>query len=346
MPAEWAAHDAVWTAWPHDPDQWAEGLAAPRGALMAMIRAIVDLDDRGAPRGERVELLVRHADDEAAARALLGPAAAGVRFHPLRYGDIWLRDTGPIFVTRPGEVAAARFGFDGWGGKYLMDGDPEVAAAVMTRVGARGAAFDFVLEGGAIEVDGAGTLLTTRQCLLGGARNPGLDQAALEARLRWALGVRQVVWLDRGLANDHTDGHIDTLARFVAPGVVTCMAPAPGDPNHDALDGICRDLAAARTADGGRLEVVTVPSPGAVHDAAGQLMPASYMNFYVANTTVVVPTYGVAADAAAVEAIARLFPGRRTIGVDAKPVVVGGGAFHCATQQQPRAPVATAAAAG
>src|SRR4051812_3441546 len=343
MPAEWELHDAVWTAWPHDPDQWLEGLEPPQRALMAMVAAIVDVDD-GRPRGERVELLVRDAGDEAAARALLGPAVAGVRFHRARYGDVWLRDTGPIFVTRPGgagepgELAAARFQFDGWGGKYLMPGDPEVAGHVAARTGVRGAAFDFVLEGGAVEVDGEGTLLTTRQCLLGGARNPGLDPRALEARLGWALGAERVVWLDRGLANDHTDGHIDTLARFVMPGVAACMEPAPGDPNRDALAGILADLAAARTAGGDRLEVVTVPSPGAVEDAAGNLMPASYMNFYIANTVVVVPTYGVAADDAAVRAIAAMFPTRRVLGVPGKPVLVGGGAFHCTTQQQPRVP--------
>jgi agmatine deiminase len=295
---------------------------------MEMVAAIVDVDG-GVPRGERVELLVRDAADEAAARRLLGPAVAGVHFRRTRYGDVWLRDTGPIFVVRDGEISAARFRFDGWGGKYVMEGDTEVAARVMAWAGVAGAGFDFVLEGGAIEVDGAGTVLTTKQCLLGGARNPGLDQAALEARLRWALGVDRVVWLDRGLVNDHTDGHIDTLARFVAPGVVACMESFAGDPNRDALDGILADLRAAR------FEVVTVPSPGAVEDAAGALMPASYMNFYIANTTVVVPTYGVEADAAAVAAIAKLFPTRRTVGLDGKAVVVGGGAFHCSTQQQP-----------
>jgi agmatine deiminase len=343
MPAEWEQHDAVWTAWPHDPDQWLDGLEAPQRALMAMVAAIADLDG-GRPRGERVELLVRDAADEAAARALLGPAVAGVRFHRMRYGDVWLRDTGPIFVTRPGaqdepgELAAARFQFDGWGGKYVMPGDPEVAGHVIARSGVRGAAFDFVLEGGAVETDGEGTLLTTRQCLLGGARNPGLDPRALEARLGWALGAERVVWLDRGLANDHTDGHIDTLARFVMPGVAACMEPAPGDPNRDALAGILADLGAARTAGGDRLEVVTVPSPGVVEDAAGNLMPASYMNFYIANTVVVVPTYGVAADDAAVRAIEAMFPTRRVLGVPGKPVLVGGGAFHCTTQQQPRVP--------
>jgi len=329
MPAEWTPHAAVWTAWPHDPEQWLEGLEAPQRALMAMVAAIVDLD-AGTPRGERVELLVRNADDEAKARALLGPAAAGVRFHHTTYGDVWLRDTGPIFVTRDGEVSAARFRFDGWGGKYVMEGDTDVSARVMAWAGVRGAAFDFVLEGGAVEVDGAGLLLTTKQCMLGGARNPGLDQRALDARLCWALGVDRVIWLDRGLRNDHTDGHIDTLARFVAPGVVTCMEPAANDPNRDALAGILADLRAAK------LEVVTVPSPGDVRDASGMVMPASYMNFYLSNTAVVIPTYGVASDDAAVAAIGAMFPARKAIGLDGKSVVVGGGAFHCSTQQQPR----------
>ena len=339
MPAEWAPHDAVWTAWPHDPEQWSEGLDAPRRALMAMVTAIVDLHPAGIPRGERVELLVRHAADETAARALLGPAAAGVRFHATTYGDIWLRDTGPIWLRRADtrELTAARFRFDGWGGKYLMPGDAEVAARILDWTHTRGAAFDFVLEGGAVEVDGAGTVLTTKQCLLGGARNPGLDAAALESRLRWSLGVEHVVWLDRGLQNDHTDGHIDTIARFVAPGVVACMEPAADDPNRDAMLGILADLRAARTATGGRLEVVTVPSPGAVLDASGMLTPASYMNFYLANTTVVIPTYGMPADDRAVAAIAALFPTLRAVGLDGKSVVVGGGAFHCSTQQQPSA---------
>ncbi len=342
MPAEWERHDAVWTAWPHDPEQWLEGLEAPRQALMQMVAAIVDIDDGGQPRGERVELLVRHDADEQAARALLGPAQRGVQFRHATYGDVWLRDTGPIFVTRSGEVSAARFRFDGWGGKYVMRGDTEVAARVMEWSSVRGAAYDFVLEGGAIEVDGEGTLLTTKQCMLGGARNPGLDQAALDARLRWALGVETVLWLDRGLANDHTDGHIDTLARFVAPGVVACMEPAAGDPNREALAGILADLRAARGVGGRPLEVVTVPSPGSVLDATGMLMPASYMNFYIANTTVIVPVYGVTADDAAVAAIGRMFPGRRTVAVDGKAVVVGGGAFHCSTQQQPALPVRSA----
>ncbi|HLL23262.1 MAG TPA: agmatine deiminase family protein [Kofleriaceae bacterium] len=324
MPAEWAPHDAVWTAWPHDPEQWLEGLTAPQRSLMQMITAIVDDG-----RGERVELLVRDADDEAAACALLGDAAKHVRFQHARYGDVWLRDTGPLFLAREGELVASRFRFDGWGGKYVMPGDTEVAQQVMQWAGVRGGAFDWVLEGGAIDVDGEGTLLTTKQCLLDGVRNPTIDQAGHEARLRWSLGVDRVVWLNRGLLNDHTDGHVDTIARFVAPGVVACMEPAAADPNADVLREIIADLRAAK------LEVVTVPSPGEICDASGMVMPASYMNFYIANTTVVVPTYGAHADDAAVSSIAAMFPTRKTIGIDGKCVVVGGGAFHCSTQQQP-----------
>jgi agmatine deiminase len=273
---------------------------------------------------------VRDAAVEADARAALG--ATEVRFHRARYGDIWLRDTGPVFVTAPGAIRAARFRFDGWGGKYQMEGDSEVSGLVAGWAGVEAVANDFVLEGGAIEVDGAGVLLTTRQCLLGGNRNPDADERSMERRLRDALGIERVVWLDRGLQNDHTDGHIDTLARFVAPGVVAAMEPAAGDPNEEALRGILRDLDAAG------LDVVTVPSPGEVLDARGGLLPASYMNFYIGNTAVVVPTYGAAADDAAVARLNALFPGRRVAGSPGKAILVGGGAFHCCTQQQPRVP--------
>lgn len=335
MPAEWAPHDAVWTAWPHDREQWSEGLEAPQAALMEMCRAILDLDASGSARGEAVDILVRGNDHEAAARALLGPAAAGVRFHVAAYGDIWLRDTGPLFLLGDKARVAACFRFDGWGGKYVMAGDTEVAALVAARTGTRTRLNEFVLEGGAVEVDGAGTILTTKQCLLGGGRNPGLDQTSLETLLRQSLGGKHVVWLDQGLRNDHTDGHIDTIARFVAPGVVACMEPAANDPNRDALVAIIADLRQGCDAGGRRLEVVTCPSPGEVLDQSGMLMPASYMNFYIGNSTVVVPTYGARTDDAAVAAISAWFPGRRTVGVPGKAVVVGGGGFHCATQQVP-----------
>ncbi len=342
QPAEWHRHDAMWTAWPHLGDEWAEGLDGPRRSLAAMVAAIVDLDPAGRPRGERVELLVPDAASEAQARALVGPAAVGVRFHRAHYGDVWLRDTGPVFVIGDGQIAAASFQFDGWGGKYLMPGDSALSGWVAGAAGVPAWPQGFVLEGGAIEVDGEGTVLTTRPCLLGGNRNhqtggawDGWQPAQVDELLCAALGAERVIWLDQGLANDHTDGHIDTIARFVAPGVVAAMAPAPGDPNQRAMDDILAGLRAATDARGRKLEVLTVPSPGAVLDGSGTLMPASYMNFYIGNSAVVVPTYRAPADDAAVAAIAAMFPGRRTVGVDAYPVLVGGGAFHCTTQQQP-----------
>ncbi|HUQ07147.1 MAG TPA: agmatine deiminase family protein [Kofleriaceae bacterium] len=336
QPAEWADHDAVWTAWPHIAEEWAQGLDGPRRSLARMIEAIVALDDGGRRRGERVDLLVPDAATETAARALIGAASSGVRFHQAHYGDVWLRDTAPVFVVDDaGGLAAACFEFNGWGGKYVMPGDTHVAPWIAGATGAPAWPQGFILEGGAIEVDGEGTVLTTRQCLLGGNRNPGLDEAGMTELLCASLGAEHVIWLDRGLANDHTDGHIDTLARFVAPGVVTAMAPAPDDPNKDALEGIISDLRAAKDARGRRLEVVTVPSPGGVLDHCDTLMPASYMNFYIGNHAVVVPTYRAGSDDAAVAAVAKMFPGRAAVGVDCYPVLVGGGGFHCTTQQQP-----------
>jgi agmatine deiminase len=336
QPAEWAPHEAVWTAWPHLVEEWSHGLDGPRRALARMIELIVGLDGDGKPRGERVELLVTDGPAEVAARAAIGAASVGVRFHRAHYGDVWLRDTAPVFlVDGTGGRAAACFEFNGWGGKYLMPGDTHVAPWVAGAAGVPAWPQGFILEGGAIEVDGEGTVLTTRQCLLGGNRNPDLDEAGMNELLCASLGVERVIWLDRGLANDHTDGHIDTLARFVAPGVVVAMAPAPDDPNKDALEGIIADLRGATDARGRRLEVVTVPSPGTVLDDCKNLMPASYMNFYIGNHAVVVPTYRAGSDDAAVAAIAKLFPGRETVGADCWPVVVGGGGFHCTTQQEP-----------
>lgn len=177
---------------------------------------------------------------------------------------------------------------------------------------------------GAIEVDGEGTCLTTRQCLLNPNRNPYLDSAEVEARLKPALGVSKILWIESGLANDHTDGHIDTLVRFVAPATVVCMLPdSPEDPNYDVLLTIYEQLQTLTDAKGRSLEVIPVPSPGRVTSRKGEILPASYVNFYIANTTVVVPTYGVEADAKAVEAIAKLFPSRKTVGLPARTILEG-----------------------
>lgn len=336
MPAEWAPHDAVWLAWPSHEELWQESLPAVQEAFTALCRAIVDVDpETGTRQGEALKVLVPTAKARAdAERALVGLDAS---FYDCQFGDIWLRDTAPIFMERDdGALVAARFRFNGWGEKYVLPYDADVSSAIAALAGLPTVAHEFILEGGAIEVDGEGTVLTTEQCLLNANRNPSLTRADIEARVKRAFGASVVLWVEEGLLNDHTDGHIDTIARFVAPGVVMCMrAESEEDPNAKVLAEIERALRKMKDARGRSLEVVTVPSPGLVEDEDGAVMPASYVNFYIGNRAVVVPTYGVEADARAVEAIAKVFAGRKTVGVRAREVLEGGGAFHCISQQQP-----------
>jgi agmatine deiminase len=331
QPAEWDRHSACWLAWPSHGHLWQENLAPAQAEFAALCVAIAE------GGGEALDLLVQDDTAEAQARAALAPVLGQVRFHRVPVGDIWLRDTAPIFVKEgDGALHAACFRFNGWGGKYELPGDDQVAGRVAGITELPRLDHGWVLEGGSVEVDGEGTVLTTRQCLLNPNRNPGMDQAQIEAALREDLGADKVLWLDEGLLNDHTDGHIDTLARFTAPGVVVCMeARNPADPNAATLDRLATDLAAMTDARGRRLQVVRIPSPGLLENEDGEPMPASFVNFYIGNETVVVPTYGTAFDAEAVVAIARLFPGRRTVGRSARAILSGGGAFHCITQQQP-----------
>jgi agmatine deiminase len=331
MPAERDAHAGTWIAWPSHADLWGEALDGVRAAFVDMASALAG--DSG--RDEELFVLVPDDENESLAREAL--ARFDCRFHRIPFGDIWMRDTAPVFlVNGAGEVAAASFVFNGWGGKYALPGDTEVSARVATASGAKTIHFEWVLEGGAVEVDGEGTCLTTRQCLLNRNRNPTLSPEEIEKRVKGALGVSKVLWLDEGLKNDHTDGHVDTLARFVAPGVALCMEPQDDDPNRAALEKILKDLRSFTDANGRKLEVFTLPSPGRVVDRDERLMPASYANYYVGNGAVVVPVYGVPEDEDAVRRVAALYPGRNAVPVPAKELLEGGGAFHCITQQMPK----------
>ncbi len=330
QPAEWAAHSAVWSAWPSAADLWLEDLEPARAEVAALFKAIAD-----GGKGEQLRILACGPEAVASAKAALG--SFGAEIIPAEFGDIWLRDTAPIFVARDGALQAACFQFNGWGGKYVLEGDDKVAPFVADKAGIAAAPYHWVLEGGSIDVDGQGTALTTRQCLLNANRNPTLSQQDIEKNLRESLGIQKLIWLGDGLANDHTDGHIDNIARFVAPGVVVCMEPSGSDdPNRDALKAIIADLKAATDVNGRKLEVMTVPSPGRIEDEEGEIIPASSMNFYIGNSAVVVPLYSAATDDKAVEAIAKLFPTRRTVGLPANHVITGGGSFHCITQQVPK----------
>jgi agmatine deiminase len=325
VPAEWAQHRAIWIGFPSHAELWEDDLEAAQGEAAALVRALAGSG------GERVRVMV---DGEAAAgtaRALL-EGVAGVELLPGHFGDIWLRDTGPIFAG----PAAAAFRFNGWGGKYVLPGDDSVAEQLAAAAAVPLERYDFVLEGGAIDHDGEGTVLTTRECLLNPNRNRAWTQAVAEAALREALGARKVIWLDKGLLNDHTDGHVDNLARFVAPGVVAIpLAFGADDPHAAIYDAAARDLAGATDAVGRTLRVVRIPSPGRVIGADGLAAPASHMNFIIANRAVVMPTYNVRAAGFALEALGTLFPARAVIGLPSRALLTGGGSFHCISQQEP-----------
>jgi agmatine deiminase len=323
QPAEWAAHDAVWIGFPSHPELWEDDLEPARDEVVAFARAV-----HAGGRGEAVVLVA--ADEASANRAReLAGEAAEVIVEP--FGDIWLRDTAPIIVTGPGGRAATDFAFNWWGGKYDLPGDDTVGARLAARTGWPVRKGDWIFEGGAIDVDGTGVGVTTEQCLLNPNRNPDMDRAAIEARLKADLGIDRLLWLGDGLANDHTDGHVDNLARFVAEGVIAIPEPAgTDDPNAD----VYRDAKTRAEAFG--LTVVAIPSPGAV-ERDGEIIPASYMNFYIGNAAVVVPLYGAANDDAAVAAIAKLFPTRAVVGFRADHILTGGGSFHCISQQVPAA---------
>lgn len=329
VPSEWAPQAAIWTAWPADPDEWNGDLASPRRDVAALVRALAE-------HGNRVRLLVNGAEAEATATAAVGSLAEIV---PARYGDIWLRDTGPIFAQGSEGPVALRFKTNAWGGKYELPDDVTVGDDIARLAGTPIRRFDFVLEGGAVDQDGEGTILTTRQTLLNPNRN-GWTKDQAEAALVRAFGAKAIVWIDEGLKNDHTDGHIDNIARFVAPGRVVCQsASGSNDPNAETLDAIAAMLAKAKDARGRKLEVVRIPGVGLYRNALGEVSPASHMNFIIANGVVVVPVYGSPSEAAALDALRAVFPGRAVVGVPSKGLLgcgmAGGGSFHCITQQQP-----------
>jgi agmatine deiminase len=319
LPPEFHPQRWLWIGFPHDADEWPGVLPKAQEQIAAFANVVAE-------SGQEVRLIVRDAANMARARTLVSGA---VTLERRDYGDIWLRDTGPLVGLEDGVPVARRFGFNGWGGKYLMKGDCTIGADLAQDAGLPVAARDWVLEGGAVDTDGTGTVVTTEQCLLHPNRNSHLSRSDIEARLASDLGFERVVWLGKGLINDHTDGHVDNLARFVAPGRLALPAATmPDDPNA----AIYSDAAARARAAG--LELVEVPSPGLI--TSGDIVePASYMNFVITNALVIVPTFGAVGDGEAVEAIGALFPGREAVGVRAEAVLAGGGGFHCASQQMP-----------
>jgi agmatine deiminase len=328
VPAEWSPHRALWIGFPSHEDLWEENLAPAQAEVAALARALAG------PGAERVRLMVSGASAEAAARMLLGDVS-GIEIVPGQFGDVWLRDTGPIFRPGDGGLSAEGFRFNGWGGKYVLEGDEAVAGQIAASAGSPIRVHDIVLEGGALDHDGAGTVLTTTQCLLNPNRNPGWSESAAESALAETLGARKLLWLGDGLMNDHTDGHVDNLARFVAPGVVACpIAWGRADPNANAYDDAARRLAGMTDARGAPLRVARIASPGRIENDDGEIVPASHMNFLIANRAVA-PIYDEAAGAVALDALRDLFPDRAVIGLPSSALLTGGGSFHCISQQEP-----------
>ena len=322
MPAEWHPQDWLWIGFPHDETEWPGFLGAAQEQIAGFANAVAE-------SGQAVRLIVRDAANEARARSLVSGAVSVER---RVYGDVWLRDTGPLVVCgADGKRTARRFGFNGWGGKYLMPGDQTIGAELAQDAGLAVTEADWILEGGALDGDGTGLVATTEQCLLNPNRNPHLSRSDIEARLARDLGFNRVLWLGDGLINDHTDGHVDNLARFVAPDTLALpRATGPDDPNA----AIYADARGRAEAFG--VTVREVPSPGRVMTGS-RIEPASYMNFAITSHLVVVPIYGTVHDADGVAAVAELFPDRAVIGLMADAVLAGGGSFHCASQQMPAA---------
>jgi agmatine deiminase len=345
MPAEWHRHAATWLTWPKDPVTWPDRVPQVQAIFIRMMELLSE--------HEVVNVLV---DDEATKQHVRGRltsahAQRNVRLHVIPTVDSWIRDYGPNFLVRAasqGGGAAAdgpradaigynHWGFNAWGGKYETLMQDARVPTLLAPLLADFQRFEpgLILEGGSIDVNGAGVVLTTEQCLLNKNRNPDRSREEIERALREYLGVQQVLWLGDGVAGDDTDGHIDDIARFVSTDtIVTVVEDDPTDANHKPLQDNLQRLKAARDLEGRPYNIVTLPMPGPVL-AEGEPLPASYANFYIANNIILLPVYGHTNDQRATDILQSLFRDRRVVPINCEPLVWGMGAIHCVTQQQP-----------
>ncbi|MFA6450603.1 MAG: agmatine deiminase family protein [bacterium] len=335
MPAEWEKHSAIWLAWPYDPITFPDRVEKAEETYEEIIFAIHE--------SEPVNLVVLNEDARERVSARLkkrGVAPGRVFFHIREYADVWFRDYGPIFVCDKArtKLAMTHWIFNAWGGKYeTLLKDAPTPELINRGMKLRRFEPGIVLEGGSIDVNGAGALLTTGQCLLNSNRNPHLNKNEIEKYLADYLGASHVIWLGDGIAGDDTDGHIDDIARFTDPSTVLCaVEDDPADANHEPLRENLEILKRAADQDGKPLNVVELPMPGFTGDEEGRL-PASYANFYIGNTVVLAPVFGHENDSKALDIIQSLFTSRRVVGIDCSDLVFGLGTLHCISQQQPAA---------
>ena len=338
MPAEWHPHDATWLTWPKDPLTWPDRVPQVEEIYLKMMAALTP--------HERVNLLV---DDERTEQLVRQrctfPGADNVRFYQIPTVDSWIRDYGPNFILNDeGQLAFNDFVFNAWGNKYEeLKRDDAIPARLEPLLSVQRFEPGFVLEGGAIDVNGAGCVLTTEQCLLNPNRNPQLSRTEIEQYLKDYLGVVKVLWLNEGIVGDDTDGHIDDIARFISTQTIVCaIEDDPADANYEILQDNLSRLRELRDARGNEFRIITLPMPGVVAGATDSVernlerLPASYANFYIANGVVLAPVFGHANDHRAVETLQELFPKRHVVQINCEPLVWGMGTIHCVTQQQPR----------
>jgi agmatine deiminase len=332
MPAEWAKHEAIWLSWPHDPITFPSGVDKVEETYLQIIKLI--------HKDEYVNLFVKDNEMQKKTSKLFKVRNIDldkIRFFQFDYADVWFRDYGPIFLLNgSGELAMVHWNFNSWGQKYeeLLK-DAEIPNVINSKLHLRYFEPGIVLEGGSIDVNGEGTVLTTQQCLLNKNRNPELGKERIERYLQDYLGVGHVIWLCNGIAGDDTDGHIDDLARFVNPSTVVCAYEEnTSDENSEALRKNYEILCQSTDQNGEKLKVIKLPTPGNIkYD--GDRLPASYTNFYIGNHTVLVPTFRSENDETALSILRQQFPDRKVVGVDCTDLVCGFGAIHCISQQQP-----------
>jgi agmatine deiminase len=337
MPAEWHRHAATWLSWPKDPETWPERVPQAEQIFLHMMEAL-------APN-ETVNLLVNDAGTKNLVRErCLFPGAENIQFHEIETVDSWIRDYGPNFlINSKGELSYNDWIFNAWGNKYEeLKKDDSIPARLETLLNVPRFNPGIVMEGGSIEVNGEGCVLTTEQCLLNPNRNPSLGRDEIEKHLKEFLGVQKVLWLGEGIIGDDTDGHIDDIARFVESNVIVCaLEDDPEDANYELLHDNLKRLKKMTDANGRPFEIVTLPMPGAVGGSSTDTrnldrLPASYANFYIANNVVLAPIFGHANDQRAMDTLQRVFPDRRVVGINCEPLVWGMGTIHCVSQQQPQ----------
>lgn len=328
MPAEWEPHERCWMQWPSRADVWGERLPQAYSAYAQVARAIAEF--------EPVSMVCRP-EDEAQVKLACG---RGVTPVPIPIDDSWARDSGPIFVVDgKGQVAGTHWAFNAWGNAYHgYENDAAVGGHILAHLGMRKYKCNMVFEGGSISADGFGTLLTTEECLLNDNRNPELTRQQIEENLALMLGVSRIVWLDRGLEDDETSGHVDMIASFAGEGRVLLYMPDDrSDPNYRLMQDNRQRLEAARDARGKKLEIIEMPQPQRqMRRPDGRRLCTSYVNAYVANGAVIMPTYDDPNDERAAAIMAEAFPGRKIVSVPALEIAAGGGSIHCITQQQPK----------